>query len=120
LGISFPDNLYILVFGTTISWLTITFLTKPEPEEKLLEFYTRVKPGGALWRSVSSKYGLSNESSGMKYQFLGWISGTVMIYSLLFGSGSLIFGDYSGMFFYLIFIILGIVGVIFSLSKTTV
>ena len=119
LGIPFPDSLYVLVLGTTAVWLVITFLTKPEPDEKLFSFYEKVRPDGKLWEVVRVKGGFKAEKSHIKYQFLGWFSGVVMIYSLLFGSGSLIFGDLNDTLVYAVFIIFGVWGVVFSLNKIT-
>ncbi len=40
---------------STIVWLTVTFMTKPEPDEKLDSFYLRVRPGGFGWARVSRR-----------------------------------------------------------------
>lgn len=117
LGIPFPDSLYVLVIGTTLVWLVVTFLTKPEPDEILLSFYKKIRPGGKLWEPVRVKSGLPLEKGVLKYQFLGWFAGVVLIYSLLFGSGSLIFGDLANTLIYSIFIIFAIGGVVFALNK---
>lgn len=119
LGIPFPDSLYVLVFGTTFVWLVVTFMTKPEPDEILLSFYDKVRPDGKLWDKIRIKGGFPPMPTMIKYQFLGWLSGVVTIYSLLFGSGSLIFGDLANALIYGVFVILGITGVVFTLNKMT-
>jgi Na+/proline symporter len=116
-GIDFPESLYVLVFGTTIVWVTVTFLTKPEPDSILISFYDKVRPGGALWERIRVKGGFPVEKTMLRYQFLGWFSGVIMVYAILFGSGSLIFGELYHTLVYFIFVILGIVGVVFALNK---
>jgi Na+/proline symporter len=119
LGIPFPDSLYVLVFGTTFVWVVVTFLTKPEPDEILLSFYDKVRPEGKLWDRIRIKGGFPPAPTMIKYQLLGWLSGVVAIYSLLFGSGSFIFGDLANALVYGVFLILGITGVIYTLNKMT-
>jgi solute:Na+ symporter, SSS family len=52
----FPDageyaHVLLAIFLTTLSWLLVTLLTRPDEEEALKEFYTRAKPFG-LWGPV--------------------------------------------------------------------
>ncbi len=52
-GQPFPFHLQLLVvvFVSLITWLTVTFLTQPEPDQHLREFYARVQPGG-WWGAI--------------------------------------------------------------------
>jgi Na+/proline symporter len=90
------DFAYILIFTTAITtavWLTVTFLTKPEPEEKLLSFYRRVRPNAALWKPVAKLApDIIPQKDGM-FNLIDWLSGVGMVYSFLYGSGQLILGD---------------------------
>jgi hypothetical protein len=36
----------VTVLVSTVVWLTVTFMTSPEPDSILESFYTRVRPGG--------------------------------------------------------------------------
>src|SRR5262249_15585367 len=38
---------------TTVVWVTVTFLTDPEPQEVLLRFYRRVRPDARGWKSIA-------------------------------------------------------------------
>src|SRR2546422_582004 len=38
--------------ATTAIWLLVTFLTPPEPPERLRRFYARARPGGPGWRAI--------------------------------------------------------------------
>lgn len=77
----------------TISWLIVTFLTQPEDEKTLANFYQRVKPQGA-WNSVRTKLGLAKEKSQLPALVLAWLSATALTYCTLFFIGKLIFQDY--------------------------
>ena len=41
-----------VVLVTTLSWLAVTFLTPPEDEETLNDFYKKIQPGGNGWNPV--------------------------------------------------------------------
>ena len=84
----------VTVVLSTIVWLTVTFLTAPEPEAKLESFYRRVRPGGPGWARVSERAGFGRESiPGGALAWTNWIAGVIAVYSSLFGIGRLIFGD---------------------------
>jgi len=72
---------------TTIVWLAVTYLTAPEPQEKLLSFYRRTRRRGAAGtdrgdrsRGRGLERGLSN--------LLDWIAGCTLVYGVLFGVGN--------------------------------
>jgi Na+/proline symporter len=80
---------------STVVWLSVTFLTKPETDEVLEAFYRRVRPGGPGWAKVSERAGFGRESTpGGALAWTNWIAGIAAVYSTLFGIGKLIFGDY--------------------------
>jgi Na+/proline symporter len=94
------DFAYIMIITvavTTVVWLSVTMLTQPEPREKLIAFYRKVRPEGPGWKRVAADAGLSDthESGGLVGQFANWILGCVLIYSTLFGLGKVIFKEYS-------------------------
>jgi hypothetical protein len=92
-------KLMIIVPIAIIAWVTATFITDPEPEVKLNEFYKRVQPGG-WWTPVTQnfKHSLQPVTEGF---FIQWISGILMIYGFTFGIGNLIFNNYSNAVFLL-------------------
>ncbi|MBN2411698.1 Na+:solute symporter [candidate division KSB1 bacterium] len=93
-GLQSPITLYPVVLGTTIIWLTVTFLTKPVNEKKLESFYKKVHPGGLGWKRISDKFPNVKSDSGFGRLFLDWFLGVVLVYSSLFGIGKLLFADY--------------------------
>ena len=86
-------KLIITVPMAILAWIMVTFLTKPEPEEKLKEFYNRIQPGG-WWKPIIGNYNhtLRPVTDGI---FIQWSAGVMMIYGLTFGIGNLIFRKYS-------------------------
>ncbi|PYX92236.1 MAG: sodium:proline symporter [Acidobacteria bacterium] len=77
---------------TTITWLAVTFLTPPEPQSKLREFYERVRPATLGWKPIAGADATSSQS--LLWSAADWIAGCALIYCALFGIGKLIFGDW--------------------------
>jgi len=115
--IEFPISLFYLVTGTTIVWLIVTFVTKPTDEKTLIEFYKRVYPGGRLWKPISSKLPQIKENTNFKMMFLNWLMGVVLVYSSLFGIGSLILKEYFNSLIYFLISILSIILITRNLQK---
>jgi len=84
----------ITVGVSTVVWLSVTFLTAPEPESKLEAFYEKVRPGGPGWRRISERLGYGGETiPGGALAWTNWLAGIVAVYSSLFGIGKIIFGE---------------------------
>lgn len=83
----------ITVAITTVVWVSVTFLTAPEPQAVLEAFYLRVRPGGPGWVRISGALGLGRESiPGGSGAWANWLAGIVAVYGTLFGTGKIIFG----------------------------
>ncbi|MBK7106173.1 MAG: Na+:solute symporter [Ignavibacteriae bacterium] len=91
-GLESPITLYPIVFGTSLVWIAVTYLTKPVEENKLIEFYKRTYPGGIGWKNIASKVGAIKSEMNFGKAFANWVFGVVLVYSFLFGLGSLLFG----------------------------
>lgn len=116
-GVEFPNSLFYLVIGTTIIWLVVTFITKPTDENVLVEFYRRVYPGGKLWKKISDKVPeLKVNQIGFGKMFLNWFMGIVLVYSSLFGIGSLILGDYSKSLLYIFLTLVSLMVILINLK----
>ncbi len=85
----------VTVAVSTVVWVAVTFLTKPEPDATLDGFYRRVRPGGPGWAHVSKRLGLGREEiPGGAMSLANWFLGIVLVYSALFGIGKLVFGQF--------------------------
>jgi Na+/proline symporter len=90
------DFAYIVLITTgitTVVWLTVTYLTKPEPDEILIPFYRKVRPSAAIWGPIPTKVpDVLPQKDGL-FNLSNWLFGCVLIYMALFGFGKLIFGE---------------------------
>lgn len=116
-GILFPYSLFIIVPGTTLVWVVVTFLTKPTSEEVLISFYKKIHPGGFLWKKVSNKLSDVEGDSVFLNMFINWFIGVILVYSILFGTGKLIFGEITEFLMYLGIAIISVIIIYFNLSK---
>jgi SSS family solute:Na+ symporter len=89
----FALNLIITTAVTTVVWLMVTFMTRPEPPETLAAFYRKVHPAGRGWAPVARALGVEPPRGEMVRNFLSWILGMVMVYSIMFATGSLILNE---------------------------
>ncbi|MBU0529054.1 Na+:solute symporter [bacterium] len=85
-------KLLIIVPIAIIVWLTVTFLTKPEKESTLTEFYKRVQPGG--WWGQIAKDIPRTKGNVLKGFLSNWLAGIAFIYGATFAIGNLIFGNW--------------------------
>lgn len=93
-GMESPITLFPTVAGTTIVWLLVTYLTRPVPQNILVDFYKRVHPGGAGWKHIAAQVPEIKGDTGFARLFLNWVLGVVLVYAALFGVGQILFGAY--------------------------
>lgn len=117
LDVKFPFTLFILVPATTLVWLVVTYLTKPTDYSTLVSFYKKVHPGGLLWKKISQNISSIKEDKNFVKMFVNWLCGVVLVYSLLFGTGKLIFGQIHEFLFYLIAAIISFIVIYRNLAK---
>jgi SSS family solute:Na+ symporter len=105
-GLSSDDPIgfaYIMLYTvgfTTVVWLVVTFMTAPEPMDKLLSFYRKVHPWTLGWAPVARLAPEIPPTRDFAYNLLDWICGCVMIYGLLFGIGKIVLEEFmSGLIF---------------------
>ena len=106
----FAYIMLITVGTTTVIWVVVTIMTSPEPEEKLIAFYRRVRPEGPGWNGIAARAGLaeSHAKGRLSLQFVNWILGVALIYGSLFGIGKLIFKEWgTGLLYLLVAIVAG-------------
>jgi solute:Na+ symporter, SSS family len=90
------------VASSTFVWIVVTYLTSPEKDATLDRFYRKVRPGGVGWYAVSGRLGYGREGmDGGALNWTNWVAGVTAVYTTLFGTGKLIFGDLveAGIFF---------------------
>jgi Na+/proline symporter len=93
--VDFAWIMIITVAVTTVVWLMVTFLTKPESEQTLLKFYVRARPGISGWGPIARLAPDIPDTSDGWYRALDWLAGCALIYGVLFGVGKLLLGDWT-------------------------
>ena len=94
-----PDDMaYLkLLFGvtlTTITWVSVTLLTRPEDDTVLLAFYRKVRPASWGWKNLLAKYPDEKEEVGQLPMEIGlMLIGSIMVYAALFAAGFWIYGE---------------------------
>ena len=78
---------------TTVVWVVVTFLTKPTDTETLRRFYRKVRPAGRGWAKVVGPDEADEPRDDLSLAFLGWVFGCTFVYSGLFGTGALLYGQ---------------------------
>lgn len=111
-GFTFESHyeLVLSVFITTFSWILVTLLTKPTENSTLLEFYKKIKPYGIGWNKFLKNNNIDVKNKELKESpmsdLLSMFLGIVIVYSGLFGTGYLLYGNitFSLILFFLLFI----------------
>lgn len=92
--VQFAYIMLITVGATTVGWLLVTFLTPPEKDGKLVDFYRRTRPSLVGWRPVARLApDVVPEQDGVR-NVGDWIAGCILIYGALFGVGKILFMQY--------------------------
>jgi len=86
-------TLLITVPVTTLVWIAVTFLTRPEPEQTLARFYERVRPHRIGWRPFAAAAQAADDTESLGVNILEWFAGCGLVYGTLFGIGKLVLGD---------------------------
>ena len=86
----------MVVLFTSVVWLVVTFLTKPDTTETLINFCKKTNPGGPGWEKIKSealKKNINfnkennNETWSVPIGIICMLSGCFAIYSILFSTG---------------------------------
>ena len=92
----------LIVLLTSVVWLSVTFLTKPEKDKTLFDFYKQTQPGGPGWarilikaRSAGAALVTTNQKWSVPAGILATLVGCVTIYGALFSTGYWIYGYYT-------------------------
>ena len=75
---------------TTVVWVLVTYLTQPESEQVLREFYRKVRPDVRGWKPIAALEPQIKQTRDVGRNLVAWVLGCVMVYMALFGCGKLI------------------------------
>ena len=79
---------------TTLVWVIVTFLTPPEPEKRLVDFYRKVHPDVRGWKPVARLVSDVAPTRDLGRNLLSWFLGCAMVYLALFGIGKFVLGNH--------------------------
>lgn len=98
LGLEGHEKLVYGVGITTVSWIVVTLLTKPTDSKTLASFYNTITPYGKGWnafKKIASEENiqLKTTTDVFTIDFASMLLGILCIYTALFGTGYLIYGN---------------------------
>jgi Na+/proline symporter len=93
--IEFAHVMLITVSGTTLVWLAVTLLTRPEPAAKLESFYRLARPYKKGWGPVAAAAPEVKAQAGASRDLQGWISSCALVYCTMFGTGKLLLAPWT-------------------------
>ena len=86
-------SLILTIAVTTAVWLTATYLTPETDRAVLHRFFRSVRPAGPGWAPIRRECQETAPSGELALAFGGMLSGCVMVYGALFGTGHLLLGN---------------------------
>ena len=114
LHLDFPNSLFFIVGFTTLGWILVTLVTKPEKMEHLENFYQKVHPSG-VWKLE----GIKRKDYPLRpWLFVSWGSSVLFVYGLLFSLGYLLFRDWQPGFIWLTVSVLALGVLVLSMRKS--
>lgn len=93
------QELFLTVLFTTVCWIATAYLGPQTDRATLIDFYRKVHPFGPGWKRIRIEAGVSEaEAAGyartdnIPLALVGWLSGTLVIWSALFTVGNFLYG----------------------------
>ena len=100
LGIIDLESWQKLVIGTlttTVIWIVATYLTPPTTDEKLIQFYKKIRPASFGWKPVINKMSRSDipkdHQGNLPFEILCMILGCITVYGALIAAGNWLYGN---------------------------
>ena len=88
----FAKNALVTTVLTSLVWIAVTFLTKPEREDVLVKFYRKVRPYVVGWKPVARLAPEVTQTRDLGRNLSSWALGCGTVYLALFGSGKMLLG----------------------------
>ncbi|MFN7935447.1 MAG: sodium:solute symporter family protein [Bryobacteraceae bacterium] len=92
-------ELLITVLFTTVCWIAMAYLGPQTERRALIEFYKKVRPFGPGWRDIQREAGITDAEAAtfarednIPLAMIGWVSGSIVIWSGLFTVGNFLYG----------------------------
>lgn len=102
ISIGTHQELFLTVLCTTVCWLIVAYAGPQTAPSALVDFYRKVHPAGPGWQKVREMAGIPKEEAARWSQadniplsLLGWLSGSIVIWSGLFTVGNVLYGRWN-------------------------
>ncbi|HET9804028.1 MAG TPA: sodium:solute symporter family protein [Candidatus Acidoferrum sp.] len=116
-SVVFAKTALITTAVTTFVWLVTTLITRPEPEEKLVQFYRRVRPTIHGWKRIAALAPDVAPVRDFTANTFDWVMGCTLVYCCMFSIGE--FSLHEWPMGFLLLIVAGLSGyfIFWSLSR---
>jgi Na+/proline symporter len=98
-GVVIPTHyaLILTVLATTAVWMLTAFFGPQTDPQTLVKFYKKVRPFGPGWEPIRKQAGISKAEikstcDNFPVALVGWVSGSLTIWSALFMVGNFLYG----------------------------
>ena len=85
-GMGFGLRLTVTAFGAAAVWMPVMWLTPPESDETLEEFYRRVRPGGPGWLRFRARTGLAPDAP-LRHDLVRTLFAALLLFGAMFALG---------------------------------
>ena len=82
----FGVRLLVISLTTALLWITVMFLTPPESDETLDQFYRRVRPSGVGWQRQRKRTGVA-PAQDLAKDMLRVLASTLLLFGAMFAIG---------------------------------
>lgn len=110
--VPFAETVIYSVAFTTVSWVIAAYVAPQTDRTTLVEFFRKVQPSGPGWNRIRQLAQIPPAETLPSRPFLaglGWISGTILIWTSLFTIGEILYGNWTAAaWFGLVMIVSGV------------
>jgi len=94
---STAKSLLITIAVTTVCWVLAAYLAPQTGRKTLIDFYRKVRPSGPGWEPIRIEAGISKTEAAatgesLPMALVGWVAGSITIWSSLFTVGNILYG----------------------------
>lgn len=88
------ELILMVALATIVTWLIVTFATRPDEESLLVAFYRKVRPGGPGWKPIAVQAPDVEVDQGILLRVAAAVLAALVIYSIIPLVGAVIFGNW--------------------------
>lgn len=85
------EMMAVVALLTIVTWLVVTFVTKPERDEILISFFAKIRPAGPGWKPIRQKLQDIMSEDNLTLQVTAAFIATALVYTILPCIGYVIF-----------------------------